>query len=336
MLTKTLRRPATSDTHSTPDRPTVVAVVLLIGYAVVRMYWQLSDLPGEMQPENLDSDLVGFTGWAGVALCAAGAAVGAGLLRPSHGPLANRILPVAGALIGLALIAAGALFLLDVVGLIFPGIGIEFFPLGAMSRAVCVGAGVLLAVGSVRYVFDVRGACRRCGRTDASAGPLSETPMWAYVAAYVAVAGCAVRVLAQAVVGIDQNPLSSGPAVIAFEGAFLLAGSLLPLALVHGWGRTWPRWVPFVGRRRIPRWLVLGPGAGLSAGIVMYFGLMLAMMVAERLQGRNPFPPTGELVLPEIFFWFAVPAYFVWGCGMAVAAAVYFLRTRPSCRRCGD
>ncbi|UYM04267.1 hypothetical protein [Solicola gregarius] len=87
--------------------------------------------------------------------------------------------------------------------------------------------------------------------------------------------------------------------------------------------------------RRIPRWLVLGPGAAVSAAIVVYFGSMLVIMVAERLQGRNPFPPSGGLDLPEIFFWFAVPAYFVWGCGMAVAAGVYFLRTRPVCRRCG-
>ena len=334
MLTKPTPSPART-TRSFLDHLPALAAGLLTMYALVRAYWQFGHLPDNMSPTTDGWDLVVFTGWTGVVLCVAGSAVAFGLARPTRNPVARRMLPAAGALIGLALLAAGALLLLDVIGLVFPGIGIEFFPAGAASRLVCVASGVALLASSARYVLDARGACRRCGRTDGSGGRLTETPMWAYVAAYVAIGGCIVRVLSQAAVGIDENPLSSGMVVIAFEGAFLLAGSLLPLALVHGWGRIWPRWVPFLRRRPIPRWLVLGPGMGVSAGIVVYFGMMLAMMVVERLQGRNPFPPSGGLELPEIFFWFAVPAYFVWGCGMAVAAGVYFLRTRPTCRRCG-
>ncbi|MGH3357317.1 MAG: hypothetical protein ACRDO7_00845, partial [Nocardioidaceae bacterium] len=110
-----------------------------------------------------------------------------------------------------------------------------------------------------------------------------------------------VRILARAAVGFGETPMSGGVSVLVFEAGFLLAGTVLPLALVHGWGR------------RIPRWLVLGPAIGVSAGIVVYFGLMLAIMVAERLQGRNPFPPSGGLDLPEVFSWFAVPGYVVWG-----------------------
>ncbi|MDN5852629.1 MAG: hypothetical protein L0K86_07250, partial [Actinomycetia bacterium] len=315
MLTKPHLNPVTStpETRSLLDRAAALSFVLLLAYALVRTYWQFGHRPDSMAPGDLDWDLVVFTGWLGVGLCVAGAGVAAGLTRPARSPVARRLLPLAGVLIGVALIASGALLLLDVIGLVFPGIGIEFFPSGAASRLVCVTSGALLVTASVSYFLAVRGACRRCGRTNASGGRLAETPMWAYVAAYVAVAGCVVRVLAQAAVGFNENPLSNGPAVIAFEGAFLLAGSLLPLALVHGWGRVWPRWVPILRRRRIPRWLVLGPGAGVSAGIVVYFGLMLAMMIAERLQGRNPFPPSGGLDLPEVFFWFAVPAYVVWG-----------------------
>lgn len=333
MLTNPRLDRATSDTGSPTGA--VLAFVLLATYTLLRTYWQFGQRPDNMAPGTTDSDLIVFTGWAGVALCAAGAAVAAGLTRSPRGPLARRLLPTAGALIGVALLASAALFLLDVIGLVFPGIGIEFFPIGAASRLVCVASGAVLVTASTSYFLTARGACRRCGRSDVSDARMCATPMWAYVAAYVAVAGCVVRVLAQAVVGFNDNPLSSGPSMIAFEGGFLLAGSLLPLALVHGWGRVWPRWVPVLRRRRIPRWLVLGPGVGISVGIVVYFGMMLVTMIGDRLQGRNPFPPSGGLELPEIFFWFAVPAYFVWGCGMAVAAGVYWLRTRPTCRRCG-
>ncbi|UPK76389.1 hypothetical protein MU582_07065 [Nocardioidaceae bacterium SCSIO 66511] len=325
----------TAATSSWLDRTGPAAFVLLSAYAVVRACWQVLGFPGDMAPGDIKSDLVGFTGWAGVALPLSGAVVAAGHIRRPSGVGARRALLIAGPVVGLALVAAGALFLLDLMAMMFPGIGLEFLPAGMLSRLVCVGSGTLLLLSSLAFVNDVRRACRRCGRTEKSVGRLDTTPRWAYIAAYVAVGGCVVRIIAQAAVGFGENPLSSGVAAMAFEGGFLLAGSLLPLALVHGWGRRWPRWVPFLASRRIPRWLVLGPGTGVSAGIVVYFGIMLVVMVGERLQGRNPFPPTGGLDLPETFFWFAVPAYFIWGCGMAVAAAAYFLRTRPVCRRCG-
>jgi hypothetical protein len=149
------------------------------------------------------------------------------------------------------------------------------------------------------------------------------------------VVGCAVRIGAQAVVGFDRSPLSSGVSVLLFELGFLLGGSLLPLSLVHSWGRVWPRGVPGLAGRAVPRRLVLWPAAGISAGLVVYFGLMLLQMIAERLRGRNPFPPSGGLELPEAFFWFAVPSYLAWGAGMAVAAFGYHRMTRPACRECG-
>jgi hypothetical protein len=102
------------------------------------------------------------------------------------------------------------------------------------------------------------------------------------------------------------------------------------LALVHAWGRTWPRWVVGLAGRPVPRRLVLLPGCAVSIMIVVYFGVMLVQMVAERLQGRNPFPPDAEMDLPEAFFWVAVPAYFVWGVSLGLAALAYHRRTRPA------
>ena len=124
--------------------------------------------------------------------------------------------------------------------------------------------------------------------------------------------------------------------MIAFEASLALAGVVLPLALVHRWGRTWPRWVLGLAGRRVPRWLVLGPAFFTSGGVTVYFSVLLGQMVAERLAGRNPFPPSEGLDLPETFFWVAVPAYVVWGVGMAVGALFYFRITRSWCDGCGQ
>ncbi|OLT34355.1 hypothetical protein BJF79_07210 [Actinomadura sp. CNU-125] len=55
---------------------------------------------------------------------------------------------------------------------------------------------------------------------------------------------------------------------------------------------------------------------------------MLLQMFWETLHGRNPFPPDGDMALPETFFWVAVPAY--WGAGLAAAALAYARRTQPA------
>lgn len=307
------------------DRLAVAALVMALGYGALRTSWQLAGPPGDLSP--VGPDLVAFSGWWGVGLCAAAAAVAAGMLRPR----ANRptLLLMAGGLVAsIALVAAAAMLLLDLIGALFPGIGIEVFPRGAASRTACAGTGVVLAL-AVRSFHRTSGVnLPGADRLRTLATPLDRTPRWAYAAAYVSMSACLTRIAAQLAVGVDESPLSAGVAGVLFELCFILAGTLLPLALVHGWGRVWPRWVLGLAGRRVPRWLVLGPGIGVAASITVYFGVMLVQMVVERLHGRNPFPPDGEMSLPESFFWVAVPAYFLWGAALGVAALAYHRRTR--------
>ncbi|MFI0356363.1 hypothetical protein [Actinomadura sp. 9N407] len=316
-----------------PDLWARIGVPWLIAYGALQAYWALGHRPADLSP--VGGDLVAFTGWGAVALCAAGAVVLAALMTVRATGAARWVLLPAAWAVAVGLVASGALLLLDVIGAILPGLGIEFFPLGALSKAGCVGGGVLTGLAALSYQRRTRAGCAECGRAATAPGPLDRTPAWAYAAAYASVAGCVVRVLAQAAVGFEKSPLSSGASALLFEIGFVLGGSLLPLSLVHSWGRVWPRWIPGLSGRDVPRRLVLWPAAGISAGLIVYFGLMLLQMIAERLQGRNPFPPSGGLELPEVFFWFAVPAYLAWGIGMAVAAAGYARLTRAGCARCG-
>lgn len=309
-----------------------VGVPWLIGYGALQGYWWLGHRPGGLSP--VGDDLVLFQGWGVVALCAVGAALLGALATPRVAEAAGRVLVPAAWATAAAMAGAAAMVLLDVVGGILPGLGIGFFPLGALSRALCLGGGVLVGLGALAHRRAARAGCADRGRSPGAA-PLERVPAWAFAAAYAAVAGCAARVGAQAVVGFGENPLASGASAVLFEIGFLLGGSLLPLSLVHSWGRAWPRWVPVLAGRAVPRWLVLWPAAGISGGLVFYFGVMLLQMVSERLRGRNPFPASGGLDLPEAFFWVAVPSYLLWGAGMAVAALGYARLTRRACARCG-
>ncbi|MDL4776974.1 hypothetical protein QP090_32870 [Actinomadura xylanilytica] len=325
------RRPA----RLSGPRLTGVALGWVVAYGALRIYWRLGHAPGDLSP--VGTDLVVLDGWDSVGLCALALpviiALGSGRALSLDGT-ARRTLLVAAGGVAIAFAACAALLLLDVIGAILPGLGIEFYPIGALSRSACLASGVLVALAARDYRRRTRAGCGACGGA-AAPGPLDRTPRWAYAAAYFAVAGCLVRIAAQAAVGFGQNPMSSGVSAVLFEVGFVLGGSVLPLALVHSWGRTWPRWTPRAAGRRIPRRLVLWPGAGISGALVLYFGLMLLQMFWERLNGRNPFPATGGLDLPETFFWFAVPGYFAWGAGMAVAAVAYARRTRTACRTCG-
>jgi hypothetical protein len=127
--------------------------------------------------------------------------------------------------------------------------------------------------------------------------------------------------VAQAVVGFGAAPFGGGLSIVLFEGGFLLAGTVLPLLLVYRLGRIFPRW------------MLLSPGAGLGTGITAYFGVGLLQMIVSALNGEPAFG-SGNL-LPESFFWVAVPAYVVWGAGLATATYGYYLRTRKPCKNCG-
>ncbi|WP_460495946.1 hypothetical protein [Glycomyces tarimensis] len=295
-------------------------------YGALRVYWASGNAP-EFAP--MPQDLLLFPGWGAVGLCAAAAAAALGLrlTRGSKAALAAAWAVVA------AMLAASPMLFLDVIGSVLGGLGIEINAASAGSRAGMAAGALLLAVSAVAYRRRTRGACSRCGRLDHYVRP-EKAPTWAFIAAYAAVAGCLVRLAAQfALAGPDGMPYDSGVSLLLFEIGFLLAGTLLPLALVHRWGRIWPRWVLGLAGRKVPRWLVLGPGLFLSAGMTVYFGFQQVDLFARLFTGTEidlEGAPFGQA-----FLWVAIPAYTVWGLGMGAAAIARLRQTRPPCRTCG-
>jgi hypothetical protein len=270
----------------------VAAIAWALGYGAVRIWWAIGD-----SPSPVGTDLIAFTGWRAVGLCAAAAGVILALRKaPWRWPLL-----IAAWGVSAALLAASAKLLLDVVGALFPGNGIAVHPAAFVSRTASLGGAVLVGAAAVAYRRRWRSACLFCGRTGISVRP-ARPPRWAWWAAYAAVAGCLVRLGAQAAVGFDMQ---GGGSLLMFEAGFLLAGTALPLALVHRWGRVLPRWVPTLAGRRVPRWLLLWPAFGIAGGMTAYFGVALVQLAAETLSGTWDRAADD---LPLAFFWVAVPA----------------------------
>lgn len=299
------------------------AIGWALGYGSLRIYWALGEAPS---PPPTGTDLIVFTGWWPVALCGAAVVVVLGLRRVRWRPS----LAVAAWGVTAALVAASALLLLDVVGIILPGVGLGLHPVAFVSRAACLAGGVLVGATTLSYQRHWRGACLACGCTGEAVRP-ARPPRWAWMAAWVAVAGCLVRLVAQVLVGLDAL-LRAGGSMLGFEAGFLLAGTVLPLALFYRWGRVFPRWVPLLAGRGVPRWLVLGPALALGVGMTAYFGVSIVRFAVQAVTGTWE---QGAGSDPLWFYWVAMPAYLVWGLGLLVAALAYRRATRPPCRTCG-
>jgi hypothetical protein len=301
-------------------RETTIAWAL--GYGSLRIYWALDGAPS---PPPMGTDLIAFTGWSSVVLSGAAALVVQAMRRRWW-----RLLALAAWCVAVALVAASALLLLDLVAII-PGLGLTFDPAAFLSRAACLAGGVLVGANALSYQRRWRGACPACGATGESVRP-SRPPAWAWLGAWVAVAGCLVRLVAQAAVGFGSELLRLSGSLLLFEAGFLLAGTVLPLALVYRWGRVFPRWMPLLAGRTVPRWLVLGPALVIAIGLTAYFGMGTLQLAAATVTGT--WVQVGE-PLPLWFFWVAMPAYLIWGLGLGAAALAYREATRPPCRTCG-
>ncbi len=197
-----------------------------------------------------------------------------------------------------------------------------------LTRAAGATAGALTLACAVAEQRRVRRACVLCARVHGRSPErrTDPTPRWAYLAAYVAVGGCAARVTALVLDSLTTDkplPFALGSPFAIFVALMIVAGTLLPLALVHRFGRIWPRWVVPLAGRDVPRWLVLGPALLVGAGMVGYFGV--AGMTAWILGKGNLAQAPVWKVSMEMF------GYTLWGLGLLAAAMSYYGLTRRDC-----
>lgn len=300
-----------------------------IAYVLVHLWWAIGGAPRFLH--GRESYFPG--GWLPVGigvLAALGCVAAAVSARRDVDDAGRYLLAGFNAVAGAALCVYSFLFPVIVVSLLFEGTAA-----GIVTSLLATGGGAAGGVLCLIIAAGERRAAARpceCGRVHGRSPETraEQAPGWAFAGAYVAVAGFVARMsvwLSDTIAGRwpSAATLANGTsltALLIFMALISLAGTLLPLALAHRWGRLWPTWVWPLRGRPVPRWLVLGAGLFIGGGLTAYFGI--AGMTAW-IRGD-----LGGAFLPLLL---EMGGYTLWGIGLLVAAASYYAMTRPPCSR---
>jgi hypothetical protein len=304
-----------------------VAPAWQIAYVLVHLRWAIGGAPRFFNDQ--ESYFPG--GWVPVALgilAAVGCLAAAAGARREVDDAGRYVLAGLNAVAGAALCVYSFLFPVIVVSLLFEGAG----P-GVVASLLATGGGagggvlcLIIAAGERRRAAH---PCESCGRVHGRSpeSRAEQAPGWAFAGAYLAVVGFVARMsvwLVDTIAGRwpSAGSRANGISLAVFMVLMSLAGTLLPLALAHRWGRLWPAWVWPLRGRSVPRWLVLGTALFVGASLTAYFGI--AGMTAWI---RGDF---GGAFLPLLL---EMGGYTLWGIGLLVAAASYYAMTQPPCPR---
>jgi hypothetical protein len=191
-----------------------------------------------------------------------------------------------------------------------------------------IGATVHLAGPSVLMVFFLGGALvwgllgARTALRGRAGRPAWTSPeaaaRWGRVATVVA-ALCALPYGLLRMTWLTPWPFGMDPAEFAavpemrlhglLLGLAALAGAVLTTGLVARWGEVWPRWVPVVRGRPVPRAAAVVPGGVVAALFTVAAVPMMIMSIASgELWGLVVFP------------------FVVWGPALGIAVLGYALR----------
>ncbi|WP_433131341.1 hypothetical protein ACQPWW_10075 [Micromonospora sp. CA-240977] len=196
-----------------------------------------------------------------------------------------------------------------------------------------LGARLALLAGGILFAGLANASGPRLGPVTPGYRPVPRwTRRWAYVAVALPVVGWALPhglwvlgvpfgISEQALNDID-NDLSTLTGV-AITVVPPVAG-LLVLGLVQRWGQQFPRWMPGLGGRPVPRLLAVVPAGTVALTLVVYGVLSSAMFVGRLL--------SGELSWSDVWDGWAVTAtllvFLGWGVSMGVTTVGYALSTR--------
>ena len=227
-----------------------------------------------------------------------------------------------------------------------PGVSIlDAFPWPVVNQFLCIAGGFLWAATAVAYGRRSRGTGAHCGRPEAGTGWNSPAiaARWGRLAVYVAVAipiFYAATRWAWALgipLGISEEFLREGQEIgLWWAGAGLatiaVVGAVLTLGLVQGWGEVFPRWIPFLGGRRVPIWFVVVP-ASLVSVLVTTAGLMFVRLTLtgklDAILGEGMLSSENWAALAPELLW---P---VWGAALGAATLAYYYRRRSRRVHCG-
>ncbi|MGW5558119.1 hypothetical protein ACWER9_12940 [Micromonospora sp. NPDC003944] len=191
-----------------------------------------------------------------------------------------------------------------------------------------LGARLVLVAGGILFAGLANASGPQRGPSTVGYRPVPRwTRRWAYVAVALPVVGWAVPhglwVLGVPF-GISERELNdiernlSTPTAVAITLLPPLAG-LLALGLVQRWGQQFPRWVPVLHGRRVPRRLAVIPAAVVALTLVTYGVLSTAVLVGELAAGESHWSDVAD-------GWAVTATLLVflgWGVSLAVTTTGY-------------
>ncbi|MEV4656432.1 hypothetical protein [Micromonospora sp. NPDC049301] len=197
-----------------------------------------------------------------------------------------------------------------------------------------LGARLTLVAGGVLFAGLANASGPQRGPVAPGYQPVPRwTRLWAYAAVALPVVGWAVPHALWVLgvpFGISERELNDIHLNLSTQtGAAItlvppLAG-LLVLGLVQRWGQQFPRWVPGLHGRRVPRLLAVIPAGVVALALVTYGVLSVAVFVGQLL--------AGDLRWSDVWEGWAVAAtllvFLAWGVSLGVTTTGYALTTWP-------
>jgi hypothetical protein len=260
-------------------------------YGLLGLYWTLAGrgFPfGEGDPDAVGSLLAGVPAAVGAPVVAglglAGAAAALAMTRPwgrrlPRPPLAAFAWATAATLLLVVPDVRVLMALGYLPALVFElGLGVVGWPV--LHQFSAIVGGTLWAAAALAFQRRARRACGACGRpadtpaatTGRPAGPGAAAggtgPRWGRWATWVAVAaplpyaatrlawafGIPLGVGDEFMALYEADYVAKGVGLWRFTlGGMALGGSILTMGLVQRWGEVFPRWIPFLAGRRVPR-----------------------------------------------------------------------------------
>ena len=207
-----------------------------------------------------------------------------------------------------------------------------------VRQSLLAALGLLLALTTIGYAIRTTPRPRE-RRADGMVRPALWAKVVTWVAAGVPVLGFSVPHLLWGLglpLGVAAGS-RSGLAGLGGSAVFwglLVAGpatgALLTLGLISRWGQVVPRWVPFAGRRRVPRGLAIVPAAVVGL-LVGQYGAMMTKCLAFGITPTCA-PGGGAEVLDGSWGFAATyPVFLTWGVFL-LAATVGYLHTTVGSR----
>lgn len=202
---------------------------------------------------------------------------------------------------------------------------------------------VLLSVGglgfgacAVRFARLARRRCVGCGRGEGGASHLRDRVARAAVIISVLIpTGYAITRFAWSLgipLGVRQEMLDSMGSHIYFGaglGAFAIVGAVLTVGLVRPWGEVFPRWIPVIGRRRVPVLFAVIPASIVSIAITSAGVMFVRLLLSSDVDGHFP------AGMADVAGWLPETFWPLWGVALAVATWAYQARRRGECVSCG-